>query len=34
MEFYLDILLVFVAPKENVLTIYTGAKFILAAKVI
>lgn len=33
MEFYLDILRDFAKPEENVLGIYTGAKFLLAAKV-
>ena len=34
MEFYLDILHACASPKENVLGIHTGAKFLLAAKVI
>ena len=33
MEFYLDILRDFAKPEENVIGIYTGAKFMLAAKV-
>ena len=33
MEFYLDILRDFATPDENVLGIYTGAKFMLAANV-
>ncbi len=34
MEFYLEILHACAAPKENVLGVYAGAKFLLAAKVI
>lgn len=34
MEFYIEILQACAAPKENVLGIHTGAKFLLAAKVI
>ena len=33
MEFYLDILQAFAKSEENVVGIYTGAKFMLAAKV-
>ena len=33
MEFYLDILRDFTKPEENVIGIYIGAKFMLAAKV-
>ena len=33
MEFYLDILRDFAKPEENVLNIYFGAKFMIAAKV-
>ena len=34
MEFYLEVLHVCAQPKENVLEVYAGAKFLLASKVI
>lgn len=33
-EFYLEVLHVYAQPKENVIEVYAGAKFLLDAKVI